>query len=125
MFLVILTQGSGKSRTKLEATGTRTQLRKKRKVQVETFKQKGHRLQHEFNTDIMEDLQDIIGNISHEQDPLSMSLKAVISKLKKRNKLRLWIQQNGAGQLQQSTKRSELGGLQMTVSEYDKQKQEL
>ena len=73
----------------------------------------------------MEDLQDIIGNISHEQDPLSMSLKAVISKLKKRNKLRLWIQQNGAGQLQQSTKRSELGGLQMTVSEYDKQKQEL
>ena len=26
---------------------------KKRKIQVETFKQKGHRLQHEFNTDIM------------------------------------------------------------------------
>ena len=104
---------------------TRTQLRKKRKVQVETFKQKGHRLQHEFNADIMEDLQGIIDNISDEQDPLSMSLKEVISKLKKRNKLRLWIQQNGAGQLQQSTKRSELVGLQMTVSEYDKQKQEL
>ena len=60
---------------------------KKRKIQVETFKQKGHRLQHEFNKDIMEDLQDIIDNISDEQDPVSTSLKAVISKLKKRNKL--------------------------------------
>ena len=38
--------------------------RKKRKIQVETFKQKDHRLQHEFNKDIMEDLQDIIDNIS-------------------------------------------------------------
>ena len=35
----------------------------------------------------MEDIQDIIGNISNEQDPVSTSLKAVISKLKKRNKL--------------------------------------
>ena len=35
----------------------------------------------------MEDLQDIIDNISDEQDPVSTSLKAVISKLKKRNKL--------------------------------------
>ena len=60
---------------------------KKRKIQVETFKQKGHRLQHEFNKDIMEDLQDIIDNISDEQDPVSTSLKAVISKLKKRDKL--------------------------------------
>ena len=59
---------------------------KKRKIQVETFKQKGHSLQHEFNTDIMEDLQDIIDNID-EQDPISTSLKVVISKLKKRNKL--------------------------------------
>ena len=58
---------------------------KKRKIQVETFKQKGHRLQHEFNKDIMEDLQDIIDNISDEQDPVSTSLKTVISKLKKRN----------------------------------------
>ena len=56
---------------------------KKRKIQAETFKQKGHRLQHEFNKDIMEDLQDIIDNISDEQDPVSTSLKAVISKLKK------------------------------------------
>ena len=39
---------------------------KKRKMQVETLKQKGHRLLHEFNTDIMEDLQDIIDNISDE-----------------------------------------------------------
>ena len=60
---------------------------KKRKIQAEIFKQKGHRLQHEFNKDIMEDLQDIIDNISDEQDPVSTSLKAVISKLKKRNKL--------------------------------------
>ena len=44
-------------------------------------------MQHEFNKDIMEDLQDIIDNISDEQDPVSTSLKAVISKLKKRNKL--------------------------------------
>ena len=35
----------------------------------------------------MEDLQDIIDNISDEQDPVSTSLKAVISKLNKRNKL--------------------------------------
>ena len=35
----------------------------------------------------MEFLQDIIANISDEQDPVSTSLKAVISKLKKRNKL--------------------------------------
>ena len=35
----------------------------------------------------MEDLQDIIDSISDEQDPVSTSLKAVISKLKKRNKL--------------------------------------
>ena len=55
-------------------------------MQVETFKQKGHRLRHEFNTNIMED-QDIIDNISDEQDPGSVSLKAVISKLEKRNKL--------------------------------------
>ena len=60
---------------------------KKRKIQVETFKQKDHRLQHEFNTDIMEDLQDIINNISDEQDPDSTSLRAVTYKLKKRNKL--------------------------------------
>ena len=59
----------------------------KRKIQVKTFKQKGHRLQHEFNKDIMEDLQDIIDNISDEQDSVSTSLKAVISKLEKRNKL--------------------------------------
>ena len=59
---------------------------KKRKIQVETFKQKGHRLQHEFNKDIMENLQDIIDNILDEQDPVSTSLKAVISELKKGNK---------------------------------------
>ena len=35
----------------------------------------------------MEDLQDIIDNISDEQDPVSTSLKAVISKLNKRDKL--------------------------------------
>ena len=35
----------------------------------------------------MKDLQDIIGNISDEQDPVSLSLKAVIYKLRKRNKL--------------------------------------
>ena len=35
----------------------------------------------------MEDLQDIIDNISDKQGPVSTSLKAVISKLKKRNKL--------------------------------------
>ena len=36
----------------------------------------------------MEDLQDIIiDNISDEQDPVSTSLKAVVSQLKKRNKL--------------------------------------
>ena len=35
----------------------------------------------------MEDLKDIIDSISDELDPVSMSLKAVISKLKKRNKL--------------------------------------
>ena len=39
---------------------------KRLKIQVETFKQEGHRLQHEFNKDIMEDLQDIIDNISDE-----------------------------------------------------------
>ena len=61
--------------------------KKKRKIQVKTFKQKGHRLQHEFNTEIMEDLLDIIDNISDERHPVSTSLKAVISKLKKRNKL--------------------------------------
>ena len=43
---------------------------KKRKLQVETFKQKGHRLQHEFSKAIMEDLQDIIDNIWDEQDPV-------------------------------------------------------
>ena len=35
----------------------------------------------------MEDLQDIINNISDEQDPDSTSLRAVTYKLKKRNKL--------------------------------------
>ena len=35
----------------------------------------------------MEDLQDINDNISDEQDPVSTSLKAIISKLKERNKL--------------------------------------
>lgn len=33
----------------------------KREIQIEAFNQKGYRLQHEFNVDIMEDLQDIIG----------------------------------------------------------------
>ena len=41
---------------------------KKRKIQAETFKQKGHRLLHEFNTGIMEDPQDIIDTISDGQD---------------------------------------------------------
>ena len=63
------------------------QVDKKRKFQVETFKKKGHRLQHEYNTDTMENPEDIIDNISDEQDPVSTSLKTVISKLKKRNKL--------------------------------------
>ena len=35
----------------------------------------------------MEDLQDINDNISDEQDPVSTSLKAIISKLNQRNKL--------------------------------------
>ena len=35
----------------------------------------------------MEDLQDVIDNILDEQDPVSTSLEAVISKLKKRNKI--------------------------------------
>ena len=43
-------------------------------MQVETFKQKGHRLQRQFNVDIIEDLQDIINNISDEPDPVSTSL---------------------------------------------------
>ena len=48
----------------------------------------------------MENLQDIIDNILDEQDPVSTSLKAVISELKKGNKLlRLRVQQKGAGQL--------------------------
>ena len=59
---------------------------KKRKIQVENFKQKGHRLQHEFNLDIMEDLQDIT-NISDHEDPVSKPLKTVISKPKKKSKL--------------------------------------
>lgn len=62
---------------------------KKRKIQVENFKQKGHRLQHEFNLDIMEDLQDIT-NISDHEDPVSKPLKTVISKLKTKSKLKLW-----------------------------------
>ena len=67
-------------------------------MQVETIKQKG--LQHEFNTDIIEDLQEIIDNISDEQDPVSTSLKAVISKLKKRIKLiKIADSTEGAGQL--------------------------
>ena len=82
-----MTQGSRKSRTKLEKNKDNEPAGKRQKTQVETFKQKGHRLQHEFNKDIMEDLQDIIDNISDEQDPVSTSLKAVICKLKKRNKL--------------------------------------
>ena len=59
---------------------------KKRKIHVETFKQKGDRRLHEFNFDIMDDLQNIIDKISDEQDPVSTSLKVAISKLKKRNK---------------------------------------
>ena len=47
---------------------TKNQPRKNKKIQIETFKQKGRRLQHEFNTDIVEGLQDIIDNISDEQD---------------------------------------------------------
>ena len=72
-----LSQGSTKFRTKLEKN-----KEKKGKIQFETFKQKGH-----TNSDIVKDLRDIIKNISDEQDPVSTSLKAVISKLKKRNKL--------------------------------------
>ena len=60
---------------------------KKRKLQVETFKQKGHRLQHEFNAVIMEDLQNIIDNTLDKQDPVSTSLKDIISQLRKKNKL--------------------------------------
>ena len=87
MFSVTLTQGSWKSRTKLEKNKDKEPVEKKRKIQVETFKQKGHRLQHEFTTDTMEDLQDIIDNISDEQGQVATSLKAVISKLKKKNKV--------------------------------------
>ena len=63
------------------------QLREKQKIQAELFKQKYQRLPHEFNLGTIEDLQDIIGNISVEQDLVSTLLKAVILKLKKRNKL--------------------------------------
>ena len=82
-----MTQGSRKSRTKLEKNKDKEPAEKKQKIQVETFKQKSHRLQHEFNTDIMGDLQEIFDNISDEQDPASASLKAAISKLKKRKKI--------------------------------------
>ena len=63
------------------------QLREKQKIQAEPFKQKYQRLPHEFNLGTIEDLQDIIGNISVEQDLVLTLLKAVILKLKKRNKL--------------------------------------
>ena len=82
-----MTQGSRKSRTKLEKNKDKEPAEKKQKIQVETFKQKSHRMQHEFNTDIMGDLQEIFDNISDEQDPASASLKAAISKLKKRKKI--------------------------------------
>lgn len=62
---------------------------KKRKIQVENFKQKGHRLQHEFNLDITEDLQDIT-DISDQEDPVSKPLKTAISKPKKKSRLKLW-----------------------------------
>ena len=82
-----MNQGSRKSRIKLEKAKTINQLKKRRKIQAETFTQQGHKQQDKFNSDKMGDLQDIIGNISDEQDPLSTSLKALISKLRKRNKL--------------------------------------
>ena len=42
--------------------------------------------------------------------------------MKKKNKSR--IQQKGSGQMLQNTKRSQLGAIQMTVREYNKQNQE-
>ena len=35
---------------------------------------KSHRIQREFNVDVVEDLQDIIKNTSDEQDPVSTLL---------------------------------------------------
>ena len=46
-----------KSRIKLENQG-KEPAEQKQKIQIEIFKQKGHRLQRNFDLDIMEDLQE-------------------------------------------------------------------
>ena len=95
---------------------------KNRQVEVATFKQIGHRLQREFNIDIMEDFQDIIDNISDEQDPVSTSLKAVISKLKNRKRLiKTADSAEGGWSVAAEYERSQLEATQMIVREYDKQ----
>ena len=73
----------------------------------------------------MEDLQDIIDNISDEQDPVSTSLKAVISKLNKRNKLiKSTDSTEGGWAVVAEYEKEPIGSDSVTVREYDKQKQE-
>ena len=58
-------------------------------MQVETFKKNVTGYNTNLTHISWKNLQDIIGKISDELDPVSTSLKAVISKLKKRNHKRV------------------------------------
>ena len=82
-FLVNLTQGSRNSWIKLEKKGQWISWEKKQRMQVETFKQKCRRLQHEFNTDFMEK------SSGHHRQDLRWTGSSHIQ-LKKRNHKRVW-----------------------------------
>ena len=89
-----------------------------------TCKRKSYKLQHEFKRDIMEDIQDIIDNISGEQESISEWLKEIITKIKKRNNLIKTADSSGGGwETYESMKRNKLGVIQTTVRKYDNQKQ--
>ena len=77
-------------------------------MQVETFKQKCHRLQHEFNTYIMEK-----SSGHHRQN-----LRWIGSSL---NVVKGSYIQTEKEKSQKSTKKNQLGTIQMIVREYDKQ----
>ena len=74
----------------------------------------------------MENLQDIIDNVSDEQGPISTLLKVVISKLKKINKsIKIADSTEGGWAVVAEYKKKPIGSdSDMTVREYDKQKPE-
>ena len=62
--------------------------KKKRKIEVEEkFNKRGHKIQFDFNANLVDDIEEIIDKIDDDDNEISAGLLNVISKIKRTNKM--------------------------------------